>query len=63
MAEEKEEKSNFYLILGVCALLSITLVMVLKSRETEHLSTGPGASIEESAAAIKGATRYNNTHE
>jgi len=63
MAEEKEEKSNFYLILGACAVISIVGVMILKGRETEHLQTGPAASIEESAAAIKGATRYDNNFE
>ncbi len=63
MAEEKEEKSNFYLILGACAAISIVGVMILKGRETEHLEMGPSASIEESAEAIHNATRYNNTFE
>jgi hypothetical protein len=63
MAEEKKEKSNFYIILAACAIASITLVLVLKGRETEHLSTGPAASIEESAAAIHDAARYENNFE
>lgn len=63
MAEEKEEKSNFYLILGACAAISIVGVLILKGVETKHLETGPSASLEESADAISKATRYNNTFE
>ncbi len=35
---EKKEKDNFFLIIGVIAAITITLVMVLKQRETEHLA-------------------------
>ncbi len=63
MAEQKEEKSNFYLILGGCAIAAITLVLVLKGVETKHLETGPSASLEESASALKEAKRFDNNFE
>lgn len=63
MAEQKEEKSNFYLILGACAVISIVGVLILKGRETEHLETGPAASLEESASALHKAQRYENNFE
>jgi hypothetical protein len=44
MAEEKKEKDNFLLIVGVIVAISIALVVVLKSRETEHLNTEKGAN-------------------
>jgi hypothetical protein len=59
MAEEKE-KNNFVKIVAFFAIASITLVMVLKSRETEHLQLGAAASIEQSADYLKGAKRFNN---
>jgi len=34
---EKKEKDNFFLIIGVIAAITITLVVILKQRETEHL--------------------------
>ncbi|NOQ35010.1 MAG: hypothetical protein GQ569_03850 [Methylococcaceae bacterium] len=35
---EKKEKDNFLVMIGVIAVITITLVMVLKQRETEHLA-------------------------
>lgn len=37
MAEEKQ-KDNFLLYVGIIAVVVITLVMMLKQRETEHLA-------------------------
>ncbi|MDQ7091145.1 MAG: hypothetical protein Q9M50_10970 [Methylococcales bacterium] len=34
---EKKEKDNFFKIIGVIAVITITLVVILKQRETEHL--------------------------
>lgn len=35
---EKKEKDNFLVMVGVIAVITITLVMILKQRETEHLA-------------------------
>ena len=56
---EQEEKSNFVTIVAVMAVLSITLVVVLKSRETEHLQYS-STSLEENAAALSGAKKFEN---
>lgn len=39
MAEE-QEKDNFWLYIGGIIVATIVLVVILKGRETEHLSTG-----------------------
>ncbi len=36
MAEEKE-KDNYLLYVGIIAVITVILIMALKSRETEHL--------------------------
>jgi hypothetical protein len=59
---EQEEKSNFTLIVGVCAALSIALVLALKSRETEHLAYS-NTSLEENASALSSAKRFENNFE
>lgn len=38
MAEEVKEKDNYLLYVGIIAVITITLIMTLKSRETEHLA-------------------------
>jgi hypothetical protein len=35
---EKKEKDNFFMMVGIIAVITITLVMILKQRETEHLA-------------------------
>ncbi len=57
MAEQ--EKSNYTKIVAAVAIISITLIMVLKDRETEHLERST-TSLEENATALSGATRYKN---
>ena len=42
MAKEKKEKDNYIKIVGAIAVITITLVVILKQREVEHL-TPPGA--------------------
>ena len=61
---EQEEKSNFTKILVVMTIISVTLVLVLKDRETDHL-TLPGASttLESNAAALQSVKRYDNNFE
>lgn len=56
---EKAEKSNYTKIVAAMAILSITLVMVLKDRETEHLEMS-STSLQENANALSGAVRYQN---
>ena len=43
MAEAKE-KDNFWLYIGGLIVVTIVLVLVLKSRETEHLESGAVAA-------------------
>ncbi len=58
---EQEEKSNFTKILVGMAIISIVLVLVLKSRETDHLvMAGASTTLEENAAALQAVTRYDN---
>lgn len=58
---EKEEKSNFVTIVAVCAVLSITLVLVLKDRETDHLElAGSSTTLEGNAEALHNVVRYEN---
>ena len=35
---EKKEKDNFFKMVGIIAVIVISLVVVLKQRETEHLA-------------------------
>lgn len=35
---EKKEKDNFFKIIGAIAVVTITLVVLLKQREVEHLA-------------------------
>ncbi len=59
MAEQ--EKSNFSKILIAMTIISVTLVLVLKSRETDHLVlAGAGSSLEENAQALQAVKRYDN---
>jgi hypothetical protein len=59
MAEEK--KSNFTLIVGACAVLSIALVLMLKADEVKHLELkGTGTTLEGNAAALHEAKRFKN---
>jgi len=44
---EKKEKDNFFLIVGVIAVITITLVVILKQRETEHLEPQAAAQSKE----------------
>ncbi len=61
---EQEEKSNFTTIVAVMAVLSITLVLVLKDRETDHLTlAGASTTLESNAQALQGAKRYENNFE
>lgn len=54
-----EEKSNYNKIIAGVAILSISLVLVLKERETEHLERST-TSLEENATALQGVQRYRN---
>lgn len=59
MAEK--EKSNFTVIVAVMAVLSITLVLLLKADETKHLALkGAGTTLEGNAAVLHEAKRYDN---
>ncbi|MFW5443466.1 MAG: hypothetical protein ACKE51_04055 [Methylococcaceae bacterium] len=58
---EKAEKSNFALILGVAAALSITLVLMLKADEVKHLELkGASTTLESNAAALHEVKRFKN---
>jgi len=57
MAEQ--EKSNYTKIVAGVAILSISLILVLKQRETEHWERSQ-TSIDENASALSGAARYQN---
>ncbi len=61
MAEEK--KDNFLLIVGVMAAISITGVILLKSRETEHLKNSAPTSVEAEAEVLQKAKNFNNVLE
>ncbi len=54
-----EEKSNYQKIVIGVAVVSISLILVLKDRETEHWERS-NTSIEENASALQGVTRYQN---
>ncbi len=59
MAEE--EKSNFTKILAVMTILSVTLVLVLKDRETDHLAmAGANTTLEGNAQALHAVKRFKN---
>jgi hypothetical protein len=45
MAEE-QERDNFWLYIGGIIVLTIILVVMLKSRETEHLKSGAVAELQ-----------------
>ncbi|WAK01499.1 hypothetical protein [Methylobacter sp. YRD-M1] len=45
MAEE-QQKDNFWLYIGGIIVLTIVLVVMLKSRETEHLKSGAVAELQ-----------------
>ena len=58
---EQEEKSNFTKILIAMTIVSVTLVLVLKSRETDHLTlAGAGSTLESNAEALQSVKRYDN---
>ena len=58
---EKEEKSNFMVIVAVMAALSITGVVLLKQDEVKHLEMkGQNTTLESNAAALSSHKRYNN---
>lgn len=61
MAEEK--KDNFLLIVGIMAAISITGVVLLKSRETEHLKQSGPTSVEKEAQLLEKRTDFNNVLE
>ena len=61
MAEEKEEKSNFVVVFATVSIIAIIGVLILKGRETEHLTNpGAGTTLEGNAAALQGAKRFSN---
>ncbi|MBF6649465.1 MULTISPECIES: hypothetical protein [unclassified Methylobacter] len=45
MAEE-QQRDNFWLYIGGIIVLTIVLVVMLKSRETEHLKSGAVAELQ-----------------
>ena len=58
---EKAEKSNFMVIVAVVAVLSISLVLMLKADETKHLEMkGAGTTLEGNAAALHEVKRFKN---
>ena len=59
MAEAKK-KDNFLLIVGVAAVLSIVLVLLLKGRETEHLEYGAESTVQQEAEKFEGIKNFNN---
>ncbi len=61
---EKEENNNFVKIFAGVSIAAIILVMVLKDRETDHLTlAGAGTTGEGNASALQGATRFENNFE
>ncbi len=53
MAEE-QEKDNFWLYIGGLIVATVILVIMLKGRETEHLSTG---AYDELKSEIRGESK------
>ena len=47
MAEKKEKKDNFFKMIGVIAVVTITLVVILKQREMEHLEPQAASQSQE----------------
>lgn len=61
MAEEKQEKSNFLVVFAAVSIAAIVLVLILKGRETEHLTLpGAGSTLEGNASDLSGAKRFKN---
>ncbi len=61
---EQEEKSNFTKIVVVMAVISITLVLVLKADETKHLElAGASTTLESNAQALQSVKRFENNFE
>ncbi len=59
-----EEKSNFTKILIVMTIISVTLVLVLKDRETDHLTlAGASTTLESNAEALQNVKRFDNNFE
>ncbi len=59
-----EEKSNFTKILIVMTIISVTLVLVLKDRETDHLTlAGASTTLESNAQALQEVKRFDNNFE
>ncbi len=56
---EQAEKSNWVPLAVVMGAITITLVLTLKARETEHWERST-ESLEENANALQGVTRYQN---
>ncbi|KAF3978354.1 MAG: hypothetical protein HFP77_02355 [Methylococcales symbiont of Iophon sp. n. MRB-2018] len=54
-----EESSNYNKIVAGVAIVSISLILVLKDRETEHWERS-NTTLEENATALQGVTRYQN---
>jgi hypothetical protein len=50
---EKKEKDNFWLYIGGIIVATILLVVVLKGRETEHLTGGYEELQQEVSAQMK----------
>lgn len=60
MAEEKKNNS-FIITFATVSIIAIVLVLVLKGRETEHLTNpGAGTTLEGNAEALHGAKRFQN---
>lgn len=57
MAEK--DSNNYTKIVAAVAIVSISLIVVLKQRETEHLERS-STSLTENATALSGAVRYQN---
>ncbi len=51
--------SNYNKIVAGVAIVSISLILVLKERETEHWERS-STTIEENATALQSVTRYQN---
>jgi len=63
MAEEKDS-GNSTKVLIVMTIIAVTLVLVLKSDETKHLTlAGAGTTIEGNAEALQAVKRYDNNFE
>jgi len=60
MAEEKDS-GNSTKVLIIMTIISVVLVLVLKSDETKHLEmAGSGTTLEGNAAALQAVKRYDN---